>query len=203
MVLWKRYLVLFFVLLWNKYLGVLPVVGFPLYEFNLRILAVKDLDICSACFSFETSCKLHMPRSLRAWIHRLNLLSEDLSQWLKETWKPALFFLPFRISSSRPVILLKLKNIRRNIYSLWPMFHISFRSHVSTVSLDLEVVSSVYPVENHWTVVRLRLDLPPGASLVPSNHCVFTQSQLLQYRSQVLFTVVRRPGNKVEVVPYL
>ena len=83
-----------------------------------------------------------------------------------------------------------LKKIRRNIYRLWPMFHIPFRSHVSTVLLYLELVSSVYPDENHWTVVRLRLDLPLGASLVPSNRCVSTQSQLLQPRSQVLFTVV-------------
>ena len=51
------------------------------------------------------------------------------------------------------------------------------RSHVSTVSLYLELVSSVYSDENHWAVVRLRLDLPPGTSLVPSNRCVFTQSQ--------------------------
>ena len=63
------------------------------------------------------------------------------------------------------------------------MFHIPFRSHVSTVLLYLELVSSVYPDENHWTVVRLRLDLPPRASLVPSNHCVFMQSQLLQPHS--------------------
>ena len=115
-----------------------------------------------------------MPRSLRAWIHRLT----------------ALFFLPFCISSSAPEILLYLKKIRRNIYCLWFMFHIPFRSHISTVSLYLELVSSVYPDENHWPVVRLPLDLLPGTSLVPSNHCVFMQSQLLQPRSQVLFIVV-------------
>ena len=106
-----------------------------------------------------------------------------------------LFFLPFHISSSTPVILLYLKKIRRNIYCLWSMFHIPFRSHVSTVLLYLELVSSVYPGENHWTVVRLQLDLPPGASLVPSNCCVFMQSQLLQPHSQVLFTVVNSKEN--------
>ena len=51
-------------------------------------------------------------------------------------------------------------------------------------------VSSVYPDKNHWTVVKLRLDLPAGPSLVPSNCSVFTQSQLLQPRSQIIFTVV-------------
>ena len=134
----------------------------------------EDWGIRSACFFFETSNKLHMPRSLRAWIHRLT----------------ALFFLPFCISSSPPVILLYLKKIRRNIYRLWLMFHIPFRSHISTVSLYLELASSVYPDENHWTVVRLPLDLLPGTSLAPSNRCVFMQSQLLQPRSQALFIVV-------------
>ena len=39
-----------------------------------------------------------------------------------------------------------LKKIRRNIYHLWPMFHIPFWNHVSTVSLYFELVNSVYPV---------------------------------------------------------
>ena len=66
-----------------------------------------------------------------------------------------------------------LKKIRTNIYRLWPMFHVPFRGHVSTVLLYLELISSVYPDENHWTVVRLRLDLLPGTSLLPSNQCVY------------------------------
>ena len=57
-----------------------------------------------------------------------------------------------------------LKKIRRNICHLWPKFQIPFRSHVSTVFFYLELVSSVDPDENHWTVKRLWLDLPPGAS---------------------------------------
>ena len=74
-----------------------------------------------------------------------------------------LFTLSYFFFTSSNITLLK--KIRRNIYRLWPMFHISFRSHVSTVLLYLELVSSVYPDENHWTVVRFRLDLPLGASL--------------------------------------
>ena len=42
------------------------------------------------------------------------------------------------------------------------MFHIPFRSHVSTFFFYLELISSVDPDENHWTVKRLRLDLPLG-----------------------------------------
>ena len=57
------------------------------------------------------------------------------------------------------------------------MFHIPFRSHVSTFFFYLELVSSVDPDENHWTVKRLQLDLPSGESPVPSNRCVFMQSQ--------------------------
>ena len=99
-----------------------------------------------------------------------------------------LFILSYFFFTSSNITLLK--KIRRNIYRLWPMFHISFRSHASTVLLYLELVSSVYPDENHWTVVRLWWDLLLGARLVPSNCSVFMQSQLLQPCSQVLFIIV-------------
>ena len=155
-VLWKRYLVLCLenflcYILEQVSRIVLPAVGFPLYKFNLRIQPVKDLGICSAYFFFETSYELHMPRSSTAWIHRLNLLSENPSQ----------------TCNNIRVILCTLS------YFFFTSSIITY-SHVSNVSLYLELVSSVYPDENHWTVVRLRLDLPPGASLVPSNRCVLT-----------------------------
>ena len=74
------------------------------------------------------------------------------------------------------------------------MFHILFKSHLSTVLLYLELVSNVYPDENHWTVVRLRLDLLPRTSLVPSKCYVLTQSQLphLVPRSSLLLPTVKR-----------
>ena len=118
-ILWKRYLVLCLenflcYIVEEVSRNVLPAVGLPLYKFNLRIQPVKDLDICSAYFFCETSYELHMLRSSTAWIHRLNLLSENLSQ----TWKSALFFLLFRISSSPPVILLKVMfQLFRSIWS--------------------------------------------------------------------------------------
>ena len=99
-----------------------------------------------------------------------------------------LFTLSYFFFTSTNITLLK--KIRRNIYCLWPMFHILFRSHVSTVSLYLELVSRWDPDENHWAVVKLRLDLPPEASIVPSNRRAFTQSQLLQPCSKVIITVV-------------
>ena len=52
------------------------------------------------------------------------------------------------------------KKIKRNLYRLWSMFHMPFRNHVSTILLYLELVSKVYPDENHQTVVRLWLYLP-------------------------------------------
>ena len=74
----------------------------------------------------------------------------------------------------KPVSNMKIRVILFTLsYFFFTSSNITY-SHVSNVSLYLELVSSVYPDENHWTVVRLRLDLPPRASLVPSNRCVLT-----------------------------
>ena len=131
---------------------------------------MKDLSICSACFFFETSSKLHMPRYLKAftdWIYWVKTRLNNMRTCV------ILFTFSYFFFISSNITLLK--KIRRNIYHFWPMFHISFRGHVSTVLLYLDLVSSVYPDENHWTVVRL--DLPPGTSLVLLNRFVFMQSQ--------------------------